>query len=109
MARTLAVKTFGDCTTHGQAIENVFRSTLDNGEVADMCGLCAKTRRTRDDGAPSFVKVVMTNVRKVALVDRGNGAKQGECKGACLAGKRSCDCKCAGRCHGMGVCLGGHA
>lgn len=109
MARTVAVKTFGDCPTHGLAIEEVFRSCLDDGTAANLCGLCAKIRRVRPDGMPSFVKQILTNVRKIQLVNRGLGIAQGECKGACLSGKRSCDCKCKGKCHGMGVCLGGHS
>ncbi len=36
--------------------------------------------------------------------------RKSECSGPCLAGKRSCDCRCRGRCHGAGVCsCGTHA
>jgi hypothetical protein len=59
---------------------------------------------------PSYVKTVVTNVRKIELVRRnGYGAPQKPCAGACTSGKRSCDCRCAGRCHGMGRCLCGEA
>lgn len=27
-----------------------------------------------------------------------------ECDGRCLTGKRSCDCRCGGACHGRGTC-----
>jgi hypothetical protein len=30
------------------------------------------------------------------------------CNGQCTSGKRSCDCRCGGKCHGAGRCLGGH-
>lgn len=33
----------------------------------------------------------------------------GKCNGVCLNGKRSCDCKCRGRCHGAGKCYCGTA
>jgi len=29
---------------------------------------------------------------------------QGRCITACLEGRKTCDCKCNGRCHGAGVC-----
>jgi hypothetical protein len=109
MAQTIGYKTFGDCSVHGPAIEHVFRTNADDGRTVNVCKLCAQTPRVRPDGAPSFVKNEMTNVRTIKLVNRnGYGAPKNECKSACLTGKRSCDCKCNGRCHGNGVCLGGH-
>jgi hypothetical protein len=35
---------------------------------------------------------------------RGHGASGRPCGGACTSGKRSCDCKCNGLCHGAGRC-----
>lgn len=106
MARTQAVTKFGDCPTHG-TITEVFRSNLDDGTAANLCGLCAKTRRTRPDGMSSFVKVVLDNIRTIRIVDRGMGTDK-PCNGKCTSGKTSCDCRCKGRCHGAGRCLGGH-
>lgn len=39
----------------------------------------------------------------------GRGRERGGvwyCSSACLNGQRTCDCRCAGRCHGRGVCEG---
>jgi hypothetical protein len=41
--------------------------------------------------------------RVVAL--RGSGGSGRPCGGACTSGKTSCDCRCAGRCHGAGRCF----
>jgi hypothetical protein len=30
-----------------------------------------------------------------------------ECGGACLGGKRTCSCRCGGKCHGLGICVCG--
>lgn len=109
MARTTGYKTFGDCPVHGQAIEQTFRTNLDDGSAGVVCGICCKTKRTHPDGMPSFVKTVLTNVRTIQLVNRnGYGVASKACGGACTSGKRSCDCVCQGTCHGMGKCLGGH-
>lgn len=35
---------------------------------------------------------------------RGFGRDGSACGPKCLAGRTSCDCKCAGRCHGQGFC-----
>lgn len=44
---------------------------------------------------------------RVRIVSVGRKAQHGrghQCDGRCLSGKRHCDCKCEGRCHGAGVC-----
>lgn len=107
MARVQGYVKFGDCPVHGVAITEIFQSNLDNGDAAWLCNLCAKEKRVRPDGMPSFVKVVVTNVRSIQLVDRGMGTSK-PCNGHCTSGKRACDCRCKGKCHGMGYCLGGH-
>ena len=40
--------------------------------------------------------------RQIAM--RGRGASGRPCGGACTSGKRSCDCRCEGLCHGAGRC-----
>jgi hypothetical protein len=109
MARIAGHKRYGDCPIHGVAIEQIFQSNLDDGSVAWLCNICSKEKRVRADGMPSFVKVVVTNVRSIQLVNRrAYGEPQRPCSGACTSGKKSCDCVCSGKCHGMGKCLGGH-
>lgn len=106
MARIKGYKTFGDCPVHGEAIEQVFRTSLDDGSAGNVCKLCSKTPRVRPDGMPSFVKQEMSNVRTIQIVDRnGYGVAPKPCGGACTSGKRSCDCKCSGQCHGLGKCI----
>jgi hypothetical protein len=109
MARITGHARFGDCPVHGDAVSHIWQGTLDDGTVAWLCRECAEVKRVRPDGQPSFVKVVVTNVRSIQLVNRnGYGAQPKACGGACTSGKRSCDCRCGGRCHGAGRCLGGH-
>ena len=109
MARITGYEVYGDCPVHGEAVDKVFQNHLDDGTVAWLCRQCANEPRVRPDGQPSYVKVVVSNIRKVQLVNRrAYGEPQKPCGGACTSGKRSCDCKCQGRCHGMGRCLGGH-
>lgn len=107
MARIKGYAKFGDCPIHGEALSDVFRNHLDDGTIAWLCGICAKEPRVRPDGQPSYVKVVVTNVRSITVVDRGMGTDK-PCNGKCTSGKSSCDCRCGGRCHGAGRCLGGH-
>lgn len=109
MARTTGYATFGDCAVHGEAISEIFESTTDEGQRAWMCNICSKQSRVRADGMPSFVKTVVSNVRKIRLVNRnGFNETAKPCNGKCTSGKTSCDCRCGGRCHGAGRCLGGH-
>ncbi len=43
--------------------------------------------------------IVAIEIRKPAP-----GKGRSECSAACLNGKRSCDCRCFGKCHGAGTC-----
>lgn len=105
MARIIRHEVYGICPTHG-LVEKVKRNTLDNGTVADLCPRCAAEGgiRIREDGQRSYVKTVVTEVRRIEIVTRSGGAAPSACGGRCTSGKRSCDCKCGGRCHGAGRC-----
>lgn len=47
-----------------------------------------------------FVKAKFTHAVQVERA----GADAGKCDERCLRGKRICNCKCMGRCHGAGFC-----
>ncbi len=106
MARIIRHEVFGICPIHG-LVNNVKRNTLDTGELANLCPRCAAEGgiRMRADGKPSYVKTVVAYPRKIEVVTRnGFGSTPSACGGKCTSGKRSCDCKCGGRCHGAGKC-----
>ena len=42
--------------------------------------------------------------RAITIRSRKPGRPAPRCGGACLNGKRSCDCQCNGRCHGASEC-----
>lgn len=61
---------------------------LGGGHIAD----CQECRTT----------VLVPTYRQVAV--RLSFSRTRGCDGVCTSGKQSCDCRCAGRCHGAGKC-----
>ena len=96
-----------DCPTHGSM-------TLAQAPigVTAWCPLCAKDAPMAWRGTPG----TSTHYRvfdpplpnlKIRAIKVGQQARRGDghqCDGRCLSGKRSCSCKCMGRCHGQGSC-----
>ena len=48
-------------------------------------------------------------VRTIQVGRKAHAGRGHECDGRCLNGKKSCDCRCQGRCHGQGSCSCGGA
>jgi hypothetical protein len=65
------------------------------------CPGCRKIARVWVRDRPTDVA---EHKRRAIDVATGPRARRGKCGGACLNGKRSCDCQCRGRCHGAGTC-----
>lgn len=61
-----------------------------------MCGACAVSHPVR------FVKAAHPTAWHVAQAEKGRYLS--ECDARCLGGKKNCNCRCMGRCHGAGVC-----
>lgn len=55
-------------------------------------------------------KAVIHNIARPRRIDvkLSGGSSGRKCGAQCVNGKRTCDCRCLGRCHGMSRCLGGH-
>lgn len=68
-----------------------YRAEVQVGPLAPALARCATC------GTPATFATITVRVRFA-------GQAAPRCGGACLAGKRSCDCRCNGRCHGAGVC-----
>lgn len=96
-------------------------SFINNGaRVFIDCQKCAKVTRPAeyggwivmpDRGYPCRVLcadcgdiIPWALVRKIKIRKKPNGGTPGHCGGACLSGKKSCDCLCGGFCHGAGEC-----
>lgn len=68
------------------------------------CPGCREAKQpdyTRNQGCGSCHRIDWKYRRTISVMQDG---KAGKCGGACLSGKRSCDCSCAGLCHGQGTC-----
>src|SRR5437764_12671834 len=52
-------------------------------------------------GCNQFVVIQRGQFRQITSKVHVTGT---ECRGVCINGKHSCDCKCRGRCHGAGTC-----
>ena len=74
-----------------------------------VCHGCGAVVRVWLGGRPvsvptEGVMAVPLHKRRAIDVATGRTARRGKCGGACLGGKRSCDCQCGGLCHGAGRC-----
>ena len=88
---------FVECENHGRARALV--TTFRNRSVTP--GFLAPRKRT----ASMFVCEFCNELAPAITIKlRGNGSKRDECTVQCLEGKKSCDCKCGGFCHGLGTC-----
>jgi hypothetical protein len=83
--------TYGECEAHGAGVQ------VEQDMRTMICTPC------RDGN----VKTIATSVRKIEI-DNTKPKSGRPCGAICTSGKRSCDCRCNGRCHGAGKCLGGH-
>lgn len=63
------------------------------------------------DENAKFSRVENVRISKPRIIDvKLSGERSTRaCSNVCTSGKRSCDCRCFGKCHGAGRCLGGHA
>jgi len=67
------------------------------------CPGCAAVVRVWVNGRPLACGTLQHNRRPIET-KTGPAARRGKCSAVCLNGKRSCDCRCNGKCHGAGVC-----
>ena len=96
-----------DCPTHGSL-------TLRQAAIGQTayCPACAATWPTAWRGVLGTSSAHQVwdppmpthRVRSIKCGDRARRGTGHQCDGRCLSGKRHCDCKCKGRCHGQGVC-----
>lgn len=95
---------YADCTTHGEAQRMRFCS-----DRRFRCMPCLESCPLKE-WPFKYVKPVQSDtVRQIKVADPFTTTNAKPCNGHCTSGKRSCDCRCNGRCHGAGKCLGGHA
>lgn len=89
---------YADCPTCGDG----FDPTPVRGDLTVVC--------TGERGTPErafFINCPMCGgPAKLRFIARRKPRVAGgsRCNAACLNGKRSCDCRCGGRCHGATVC-----
>jgi hypothetical protein len=57
-------------------------------------------------GCNQFVVIQKGQFRRIDIRTRSLRLTD-QCNGVCLNGKKTCDCKCRGRCHGAGKCFCG--
>jgi hypothetical protein len=94
---------YGECGTHGEGTK--FRFCPDRRFRCIHC---------LDNCPPKewpfkYVKPVEHATIRTTKVHLDGIKSDRPCNGKCTSGKTSCDCRCMGKCHGAGRCLGGHA
>ena len=95
-------------TSNGLAGDPAKVNRADHARVL-VCQGCGAVVRVWLAGRPVNVPTsgsmaVPLHKRRQIDVATGATARHGKCGGACLGGKRSCDCQCGGFCHGAGTC-----
>jgi len=105
---------FVDCPTHGpgrpyalvRSGARFVHGVAYPAEIYDMpVALRPGVSEASPDHALCSKCLAFVPTRDIAI--RGSGRPTTSCGGACLAGKRSCDCRCRGLCHGAGSCVCG--
>lgn len=100
---------WADCVTCGA------RRELLQGNVGKLCTGCGLVAAHPDRrGAAAYQDLGPADFTDYAAFKSVESTYQPlhglnrPCNGNCTSGKRVCNCRCLGRCHGMGHCLGGH-
>lgn len=96
-----------DCPTHGAM--NLPQAMMGSSAYCPACAAVAPTRWRGTPGTATYYQVfdpplVALKIRSIRLGHQATRGGGHQCDGRCLSGKRNCDCKCQGRCHGQGVC-----
>lgn len=101
----MATMYYGNCDTHGEGSK--FKFCPDR---RFRCNPCLNAVPSKLWPMKEVKPVQNATVRTISLVDPLRQQDNTRpCTGHCTSGKRSCDCRCMGKCHGAGRCLGGHA
>lgn len=108
-------KAYGTCEIHGEGVEGhwmrqnfIVCKPCDN-ETAYLTPTLAEIPAYRNDPTliPSWKRPRLSDVRLIKVVHPAD-SQPSICNGVCTGGKHRCTCRCEGRCHGAGRCLGGH-
>ena len=95
-----------DWTTYTRAAAPLgYEDTIDPQIATRVltCPGCGEIVRVELRGRMVSTPVGTAHKRRAIEIVVGR-SKVGRCNGLCLNGKRSCDCRCRGACHGRGQC-----
>jgi hypothetical protein len=107
-------KAYGTCEIHGEGVEGYWPA-----KALILCKQCREDNyvsptmaalpyfRDNPDAVPYWKRPKLTDVRLIKVMQPA-GSQPTPCNGVCTSGKHRCTCRCEGRCHGAGRCLGGH-
>ena len=103
------MRLWGECPTHGRVKPRSYietRTERVNGMPFEKHYkyYLATSPDIYRKGTKVYCPEMDGEIETVLIKLRGNGGEGTRCGSACLAGKKTCDCKCGGQCHGAGVC-----